>query len=114
MMNSKLSSSRHIYFLLILGAFLLYSQVATAAMVQSLSSTSSSCNGSDMACRIESQLSDEVELPVDLEIHRRILAGSLGYPSTLNKDRPACNPNCANPGSSYTGNHCTYKNHCGQ
>ncbi|KAJ3701589.1 hypothetical protein LUZ61_005294 [Rhynchospora tenuis] len=113
MMNSKFPSPWRIYFLLILGAFLLYSQLAAAATVQSLSSPSS-CNGSDMAYRVESQLSDEVELPLDLELHRRILAGSLGYPSTLNKDRPACNPNCANPGRSYTGNHCTYKNHCGQ
>ncbi|KAF3334353.1 hypothetical protein FCM35_KLT20957 [Carex littledalei] len=92
-------------------ASVLSTRLTIVVTAHSLSSANS-CNGSDITCQIEAQLSDEDELPFDLEMHRRILATSLGY-QPLQPNRAACNPNCGKPGQSYTGNHCTYKNHCG-
>ncbi|KAM0830582.1 hypothetical protein ACQ4PT_066112 [Festuca glaucescens] len=42
------------------------------------------------------------------------LVGSGIRYDTLDKGHQACNPHCGNPGQSYTGHGCTYKDRCGQ
>uniref|UniRef100_A0A0E0DCX7 Uncharacterized protein n=1 Tax=Oryza meridionalis TaxID=40149 RepID=A0A0E0DCX7_9ORYZ len=45
------------------------------------------------------------ELGVDMELHRRILAGNVGS-GALTSDRPACVQSCPARGGSYTGRGC--------
>lgn len=45
------------------------------------------------------------ELGVDMELHRRILAGNVGS-GALRPDRPACVQSCPARGGSYTGRGC--------
>lgn len=111
MASKKFNSPWLFYLLLLLVASDFSTRMAIIVTAHSLSSAKS-CNGSDITCQVEAQLSDADELPFDLELHRRILTTSLGYQS-LRPNVPACNPNCGKPGQSYTGNHCTYKNRCG-
>lgn len=113
LMGKILKTPGLVCLLLLLGTISCLSSLANMVATAHSPTSVSSCNGSDITCRVEAQLSDEDELPLDLELHRRILAGSIGYQSS-NPNRAACNPNCGNPGTSYTGNGCTYKNHCSQ
>uniref|UniRef100_A0A0A8XSP5 Uncharacterized protein n=1 Tax=Arundo donax TaxID=35708 RepID=A0A0A8XSP5_ARUDO len=56
-----------------------------------------------MSARLEDGVAPE--LTVDLELHRRVLAGSI-RPPVLNRDRPACLGSCAGRGRPYTGRDC--------
>ncbi|KAL6841145.1 hypothetical protein ACP4OV_029114 [Aristida adscensionis] len=76
---------------------------AAAAALRRLMSSSSS--------RLEDGVAPE--LPVDLELHRRILAGG-GHVSAgaLEASKAYCNPNCPAPGEPYTGRGCEKKYQC--
>jgi hypothetical protein len=57
-----------------------------------------------MTTRLEDAVASE--LTVDLELHRRVLAGGFMKPSALNPDRAACLRSCPAPGRPYTGRDC--------
>ncbi|KAL6851569.1 hypothetical protein ACP4OV_020502 [Aristida adscensionis] len=59
------------------------------------------------------RLEDSVapELTVDLELHRRILAGGIS-PGALDRSKPACINSCPAPGRPYTGRGCQKVYHC--
>ncbi|KAF7001464.1 hypothetical protein CFC21_017133 [Triticum aestivum] len=50
------------------------------------------------------------ELSIDLEVHRRVLAGI--SPGALSRNRPACPGACPAPGGSYTNRGCQKKYQC--
>ena len=72
------------------------------AAVQQLMSQSSS----------SSRLEDGVtpEFTVDMEVHRRVLAGI--SPGSLNRNRPACAGPCPARGGSYTNRGCNSRYRC--
>ncbi|OEL24940.1 hypothetical protein BAE44_0014041 [Dichanthelium oligosanthes] len=53
------------------------------------------------------------ELTVDLELHRRVLAGVI-KPGALNPGRPACIRSCPAPGRPYSGRGCKAIYQCPQ
>ncbi|KAL6650553.1 hypothetical protein ACP70R_009478 [Stipagrostis hirtigluma subsp. patula] len=62
-----------------------------------------------MSTRLEDGVAPE--LTVDLEIHRRILAGGISA-GALNRNGPACIGSCPARGGSYTGRGCQKKYGC--
>ncbi|CAN6242103.1 unnamed protein product [Urochloa humidicola] len=56
-----------------------------------------------MSMRLEDGVAPE--LTVDLELHRRVLAGVI-KPGALKPDQPACIRSCPAPGKPYTGRGC--------
>ncbi|EES11937.1 hypothetical protein BDA96_02G175900 [Sorghum bicolor] len=57
-----------------------------------------------MTTRLEDGVAPE--LTVDLELHRRVLAGSSLKPSVFTPNRPACPQSCPARGRPYTGRGC--------
>jgi len=51
------------------------------------------------------------ELTVDLELHRRVLAGAIKPPVFI-PDRPACPRSCPAPGGPYSGRGCKAISQC--
>uniref|UniRef100_A0A0A8ZM34 Uncharacterized protein n=1 Tax=Arundo donax TaxID=35708 RepID=A0A0A8ZM34_ARUDO len=64
-----------------------------------------------MSTRLEDAVAPE--LTVDLDLHRRVLAGGGIRPPALRPDRPACLGSCPAPGQPYTGRGCQRVYHCG-
>ncbi|CAN6227733.1 unnamed protein product [Urochloa humidicola] len=56
-----------------------------------------------MSTRLEDGVAPE--FTVDLELHRRVLAGAI-KPGALKPDQPACIRSCPAPGKPYTGRGC--------
>ena len=54
------------------------------------------------------------ELTVDLELHRRVLAGGAIKPPVFIPNQPACLPSCPAPGAPYSGRGCKAIYQCPQ
>jgi hypothetical protein len=78
-----------------------YSIDAAVRQLMSPSSSSSSTLEDDVA----------PEFTVDMEVHRRVLAGGIST-GALNRNKPACNGPCPARGGSYTNQGCQSKYLC--
>jgi hypothetical protein len=63
-----------------------------------------------MSTRLEDGVAPE--LTVDLELHRRVLAGGFNKPAVLTASQPACLRSCPAAGQPYTGRGCKAIYHC--
>ncbi|KAE8806946.1 hypothetical protein D1007_16811 [Hordeum vulgare] len=107
---------RYLSFLLLLGVALALAGPANGDMAAAFASTAAAYSIDTAVRQRMSQSSMKLEegvdpeLSIDLEVHRRVLAGI--SPGALNRNRPACPGACPAPGGSYTNRGCQKKYQC--
>ena len=103
-------------FLVLIGVLLALAGPVAGGMKATFAAGAGVADAAVLRRLMSTRLEDGVapELTVDLELHRRVLAGGAIKPPVFIPNQPACLPSCPAPGAPYRGRGCKAIYQCPQ